>query len=68
MELPKALEERTLLAGCYGLRQFATSLRLLFPGQFAYHCTTEPLASSSASYPPLLNSLPKNKDRLKTGK
>lgn len=31
MELPKALEERTLLPGCYGLRQFTTSLRLLLP-------------------------------------
>lgn len=31
MELPKALEERTFLTGCYGLRQFTTLLRLLFP-------------------------------------
>lgn len=31
MESPKALEERTLLPGCYGLRQLTASLRLLFP-------------------------------------
>lgn len=31
MELPKALEERTFLTGCYGLRQFTTLLRLFFP-------------------------------------
>lgn len=30
MESPKALEGRTLLTGCYGLRQLTTSLRLLF--------------------------------------
>lgn len=29
MESPKAREERTLLAGCYGLRQFTASLGLL---------------------------------------